>query len=388
MQINVKFLCQMTGHLAFTLLICMSTLSLAQADSAACKPTWPAWESFKNNLISQDGRVIDASSAANKTTSEGQAYALFFALIANDRVMFDKLLEWTERNLTPNDLSSTLPAWAWGKNDDGHWGILDNNSASDADLWMAYALGEAGRLWGDRRYIALSSLLANRILLDETLNAPKLGLVLLPGIDGFIHEEKRVHLNPSYLPMQLMRWFATHSKDPRWTSLHDTSQKIIIKSSPRGYAPEWTIYDYESGFIPNDDAKKSSDGSYNAIRVYLWAGMLHWSDPTRQALMDRLMPMGRLVGKLGAPPESVNVLTGKTSGAGSSGFSAAMIPFLQAAGLNKIAQQQIERIESHPISGDNYYDQVLGLFALGWHNKLYRFDLTGNITPSWKTKCQ
>jgi len=371
--------------------VCTVLLSLplqGHTASESCEPSWPAWDSFKKNLVSQDGRVIDYSSETNKTTSEGQAYALFFALVANDRVMFEKLLNWTERNLTPNDLSSRLPAWAWGKNDQGNWGILDNNSASDADLWLAYTLGEAGRLWDERRYIALSSLLANRILQDETLKAPKLGLVLLPGIDGFIHDEQRVHLNPSYLPMQLMRWFTTHSKDPRWNALHDTSQKTIIQSSPRGYAPEWTIYDYERGFLPDDNAEKSSEGSYNAIRVYMWAGMMHWSDPTRQALMDRLMPMGRLVRNLSTPPESVNVLTGTASGTGSSGFSAAMIPFLQAAGLHKIAQQQIERIESHPISGDNYYDQVLSLFALGWHNKLYRFDPTGNITPGWKTKCQ
>ena len=142
------------------------------------------------------------------------------------------------------------------------------------------------------------------------------------------------------------------------------------------------------GSYPTMMPKKSSEGSYNAIRVYMWAGMMHWSDPTQQALIDRLIPTGRVVRSHGAPPESVNILTGTASGTGSSGFVAAMIPFLQATGLHKIAQQQIERIESQPISGNNYYDQALSLFALGWHNKFYRFDSTGNLTPGWKSKCQ
>jgi endo-1,4-beta-D-glucanase Y len=44
-------------------------------------------------------------------------------------------------------LQTRLPAWLWGKNKDGEWKTLDPNSASDADVWMAYTLVEAGRLW-------------------------------------------------------------------------------------------------------------------------------------------------------------------------------------------------------------------------------------------------
>ena len=388
MQLDAKSFSQTIISLAFTLIIGILTLNMAHAESAACQPSWPAWEAFKTNLISADGRVVDYSSEANKTTSEGQAYALFFALVANDRAMFDKLLNWTNDNLTPEDFSARLPAWAWGKNDEGNWGILDNNSASDADLWMAYTLGEAGRLWDERRYLALSSLMANRILLDETADIPKLGLVLLPGINGFILGDNRVRLNPSYMPLQLLKWFATHSEDPRWDALYDSSLRVIINASPRGYAPEWAIYDAERGFMPDDDADTKYSGSYNAIRVYLWAGMMHQDDPARHGLLDRLMPMGRFISNHGSPPEHINVMTGTANGTGSSGFSAAMIPYLQTVGLNKVAAQQLERIKSRPIIDNNYYDQVLSLFAIGWYNDLYRFDSTGNLTLSRMKKCQ
>lgn len=336
--------------------------------------------------------MIDGSTEIMKTTSEGQSYALFFALVANDRITFDLLLNWTEKNLANGDLASNLPAWVWGKKEDDSWGVLDNNSASDADLWMAYSLGEAGRLWTERRYVALSSLMANRILSAETLEARGLGIVLLPGSNGLTPSATRVRLNPSYAPLQLMHWFAAHSKDQRWPSLLTSSKQLIVGSSPKGFAPDWVIYDYNKGFLPDANEKspgeKSDIGSYDAIRVYLWAGMLNRDDEERQSLLAALKPMAKFVESRGYPPQSIHVLTGASEYQGSSGFSAAMVPFLQAAGLNKAVDSQLQRIETQPVAEDSYYDQVLSLFALGWHDSLYRFDHKGNITPSWISTCQ
>ncbi|MEK9939779.1 MAG: glycosyl hydrolase family 8, partial [Methylotenera sp.] len=78
------------------------------------------------------------------TTSEGQAYALFFALVANDQPQFERLLQWTQLNLAQGNLATNLPAWHWGQKADGSWGVIDGNSASDADIWIVYTLLEAG----------------------------------------------------------------------------------------------------------------------------------------------------------------------------------------------------------------------------------------------------
>ncbi len=386
----LAFMYRSLRYLLFTLIISLP-FSAAQATQATCEKTWLAWENFKRNFIDKDGRVVDGSTEAMKTTSEGQSYALLFSLVANDRTTFDLLLNWTEKNLAAGDLTSNLPAWAWGKKEDDRWGVLDNNSASDADLWMAYTLGEAGRLWTDRRYVALSSLMANRILSAETLEVRGLGVVLLPGSNGFTPSATSVRLNPSYAPLQLMRWFTAHSKDPRWPSLLASSRQLIIGSSPKGYAPDWVIYDYGQGFRHDSNEKSPGEkrdvGSYDAIRVYLWAGMLNRDDEERQSLLEALKPMAKFVESHGYPPQSIHTLTGASDYQGSSGFSAAMVPFLQAVGLNKAADAQLQRIETQPVAEDSYYDQVLSLFALGWHDSLYRFDHKGNITPSWISQC-
>jgi endoglucanase len=358
------------------------------AAPAGCTTSWPEWEAFKKSFISEDGRVVDGNTEALMTTSEGQAYAMFFSLVANDRQTFGRLLNWTENNLAEGDLASRLPAWAWGKGEGGEWGVLDENSASDADLWMAYALGEAGRLWGDRRYVALSSIVANRILETETRSVGGLGVVLLPGASGFTVGDSTVRLNPSYVPLQLMRWFAVRSKDSRWAALLDSSRQLIAGSAPRGYAPDWVVYESGKGFVFDADDNKPGVGSYDAIRVYLWAGMLNRDAADYQPLLKALRPMAEFVERHGYPPESIQVATGRAGDPGSSGFSAAMVPFLRAAGLNDALGKQLQRIEAQPVAGDAYYDQVLSLYAMGWYNSFYRFGPDGNLTPRWMSSCQ
>ncbi|MDZ9237727.1 glycosyl hydrolase family 8 [Escherichia coli] len=48
------------------------TMLLLAAFSVQAACTWPAWEQFKKDYISQEGRVIDPSDARKITTSEGQ----------------------------------------------------------------------------------------------------------------------------------------------------------------------------------------------------------------------------------------------------------------------------------------------------------------------------
>ncbi len=382
MGFNLKLVQGTLKILACMLMLCLSSPALP------CESPWPAWESFKKSSITDEGRVEDQGEDGTRTTSEGQSYALFFALVAGDRTTFEKLLSWTEKNLSENDLIAHLPSWELGKREDDSIGVRDTNSASDSDLWIAYTLGEAGRLWQDRRYVALSSLLANRILTSETLEVPGLGLVLLPGAAGFKLSPSRVRLNPSYTPMQLMRWFSNRSKDARWAALLNSSRQVILRSAPKGYAPDWTIYDYDGKFLPDTDPQKGRVGSYDAIRVYLWAGMMSRDDADRSLIIDALKPMARQVEKLGYPPESVDIQTGESKNQGPGGFSAAMVPFLRAAGFEKAAKEQLRLLDLQPISDDRYYDQVLSLFALGWQNELYRFDSKGNLIPSWKSKCK
>src|SRR5262249_3814760 len=119
--------------------VAVMTVALALqlwAGLCADRSPWPLWNAYVTHFISDDGRVIDPAAGAI-TTSEGQSYALFFALVANDRPLFLRLLAWTRDNLAGGRLGERLPAYKWGRRRDGAWGVLDSNSAADSDLWIA-----------------------------------------------------------------------------------------------------------------------------------------------------------------------------------------------------------------------------------------------------------
>jgi endoglucanase len=372
-----------------------AALLIASLGAAAATCPWPAWDAFKRDTISADGRVVDASTAQQATVSEGQAYGLFFALVANDRATFERLLTWTENNLAEGDLASRLPAWIWGRREAAggkpeSWGVLDANPASDADLWIAYALLEAGRLWQERRYTALGTVIARQVLRQETALLPGLGRTLLPGPMGFHPEPTIWRLNPSYVPPQVMRRLAVlWPQEPEWGQLLASSTRLLLETAPGGFSPDWVEYHggARPGFRP--DRKTGAEGAYNAIRVYLWAGMLPEQEATRARMLAAYRPLADYTIAHGHPPERVDTRTGAVGpNAGNAGFSAAVAPYLAALGHADAAQHQVQRLRK--LAADEplgYYSQVLALFGLGFLDGLYRFETDGALTPAWTATC-
>ncbi|MCL9685452.1 cellulose synthase complex periplasmic endoglucanase BcsZ [Legionella maioricensis] len=357
-------------------LVFILLILLLHSDGLITFSYWPSWRDFKLYYINEDGRVVDSSTPNKVTTSEGQSYAMFFALVANDRPMFDKLLRWTENNLASGDLSAQLPAWLWGKNPQQQWVVLDHNSASDADLWIAYDLLEAGRLWKNQHYETLGTQLLDRILKEEVVDIPNMGSMLLPGKTGFIHGDNW-RLNPSYLPPQILAKFTL--LNTHWNEIEQNSLRLLIESSPKGFAPDWIIWHKETGWQP--DQEHPNLGSYNAIRVYLWIGMLAQDLGYKEELVKHFQPMITLTQQLGAPPEKINTVTGKYTGKGPVGFSAALLPLMANAPELK---KQRQRLDDSSISTEGYYNSVLRLFGQGWDQQHYRFSRQGELLPEWQ----
>ena len=366
----------------------LSTSMMTMSDSALgagvkCE-AWPAWQRFKLLYLSDDGRVIDGSTEAQITTSEGQSYALFFALVANDRKAFDLILRWTHDNLAESKLDKLLPAWKWGRADDGAWGVLDNNPASDADLWIAFSLGEAARLWNEMRYANLGAEIAKNILRNETALVPGLGTVLLPGPQGFVGQDSW-RLNPSYLTLSLLRGLARQTKEPLWNDIASTSEQIILGSAPKGFAADWVEFT-RNGFI--SDRRSQGVGSYDAIRVYMWAGMLPASDPMRDKLTSALQPMVESASKRAAPVEIVDTQTLNMRGDGPPGFSAALLPMLANARKTAALQTHRQRAAEGSLQNNqSYYSDALTLFGLGWLEQRYRFNRAGLLNVRWTPAC-
>jgi endoglucanase len=360
-----------------------------------CKPQpWAMWDSYAARFVDGQGRVIDPQ-GDSRTTSEGQSYALFFALVDNDRPRFDRVLAWTQANLAQGDLSAHLPSWLWGRDKDGAWKTLDPNSAGDSDVWIAYTLCEAGRLWKHPPYSDIGRSMMARIAAAEVRDLPGLGPMLLPGPIGFEHHGAWT-LNPSYLPVFLFQRFAAIDPAGPWQKIALNIPRVVEHSSRNGFAMDWVTYSPESGFSPSpqspdDKTAAPPSGSYDAIRVYLWAGMLDGEGRTRSELLKSLYGMNAYLAVHDAPPERVNGQGIPLGNDGGAGFSAALFPYLAAIPDSaKALSRQVTRVNALKDSTSGllgkdlrYYDQNLGLFGAGFLHGRYKFGPGGELAVGW-----
>ena len=369
------------------------------ASTAGCKQgPWALWNAYSARFIDAQGRVIDPQ-GEGRTTSEGQSYALFFALVNDDRTHFDRVLAWTQANMVGGDMGARLPGWLWGKAPDGSWKLLDQNSASDSDCWIAYTLLEAGQMWHEVKYTALGRQMLRLIEKQEVAELPGFGSMLMPGPTALWTHNQTYTVNPSYVPLFLFQRFQVLDGAGPWGAIAMNIPRLLRQSSRHGFAMDWADYVGGDGFYPapppgavvEGQPKKPAVGSYDAIRVYLWAGMLDGAGHTRSETEGAVSGMAAYLSNHAAPPEKVNSDGVPQEGDGPVGFSAAVLPYLHALpDMSKVATQQRIRVgaqldASTGLYGKDpaYYDQNLILFATGFSDGRFRFGPHGELKVEW-----
>ncbi|MGF1513129.1 MAG: glycosyl hydrolase family 8 [Elainellaceae cyanobacterium] len=287
----------------------------AAPDSAEArlKQMAESWQAYKQQFIQADGRVIDRE-ARDRTVSEGQAYALLRAVMADDPATFAVVLNWSENNLgvqAEGGRPHQLWAWQWGKDDAGQWGILDPNFASDADLDAATALILAARRWNQPQYLDLAQAKLADLWALSTLAVPnyqpsedrstQLGFgdrYFLPGPrEAFQPTPNQVYLNPSYLAPYAFRLFSQVDPGHDWLSLVDSSYDVLTESaevSAVGLPSDWVALDLATGrysAVAPSTGLRSRYG-FDAYRVW-WRVALDASlaqEPRAAAYLDEHLP--------------------------------------------------------------------------------------------------
>jgi len=220
-----------------------------------------SYEVYKKDYMSKDGRIIDPD-RDNITTSEGQAYMLLMSRASNDRETFDLIYKWAKNNLERKD---KLFAWLWGKNKNGEYKILDENTASDADVDIAFALITAYEKWHDKKYLKEALPIVQAIWDKETRRVGNY-LILMPGVEQAA--SKIIEVNPSYFSPYAFRVFQKYDDKHDWKELVDSSYfylNAVMSKTQTGLPPNWFLI--QNGQIVVEDSKRG-DFSYDAIRVF------------------------------------------------------------------------------------------------------------------------
>jgi endoglucanase len=239
--------------------------------TAAAATVHPDWKIFRQRFVEADGRVVD-DAQGKVSHSEGQGFAMLLAVHHDDRATFERLWQWTRKNLQTRE--DALFAWRW----EAKTGVVDRNDASDADMLIAWALLRAGEKWRNTDYAAAGVRIAQdirKVLLKRTTH----GLILLPGASGF-EKPDGTTINLSYWVLPAFRDIARADPSPEWDELVKSGMAILQYSrfGRWGLPPDWLRLDRTvapaEGFPPRF--------GYDAVRIPIY---LLWSRRETDALL-------------------------------------------------------------------------------------------------------
>jgi len=196
------------------------------------------WVIFQENFISPEGRVIDTGNAS-VSHSEGQGYGLIIAEAYGDRQAFDRIWEWTQKNLQtrPDD---KLLSWQWTPDGQNGGAVSDPNNASDGDLLVAWALVRAHRQWGDYKYQQAAAQILTDLAKLNVIDLQDDGLIFIPGTVGFAHDGIFT-LNLSYYVFPAFRELGEAFPSSPWQQLDKSGLALVTKASfgRYGLTPDW-----------------------------------------------------------------------------------------------------------------------------------------------------
>jgi len=263
-----------------------------------------AWPGYRQAFIQPEGRVVDTGNHGI-SHSEGQGYAMVLAVAAQDRETFARLWDWTSRELyiRPDGLA----AWRWDPAQTPR--VTDRNNASDGDLLIAWALGEAGLRWDVPEYTQ-AMLKITAALFSHTVIESRVGPVLLPGVEGFDARSQPDGpvVNLSYWIFPAIDRLEVLSPAQDWAGLRRSGLSLLRTSrfGPLRIPPEWLAIGARQS---QPAAKFERRFSYNAVRIPLY---LAWSS---RAPVDQLRPfvtMWNAAQDIG--PFIIDIDDGKASG--------------------------------------------------------------------------
>jgi endoglucanase len=312
------------------------------------------WFQFQARFLLPDGRVVDTGNGG-VSHSEGQGWGMLFALAADDRPGFERILGWTRRVLRrPGD---NLHAWRFRP--DQALPVDDPNNATDGDLCIAWALLDAGTRWDIPEYRELGTAIARDIL---RLLVRRVGAysVLLPGARGFELLEGTI-INPSYYVFPAFAALARAVPDPAWVRLAADGLMLLrnCRFGRWGLPPDWVVLGRADGglTLPGNWPPRFS---FDAVRVPLY---LAWAGLGSEPALDRVRHFWTDPAHLVIPAWADLTNDSIAPYAASPGVAA----IARLVGAQRLAGPVVRQAEASVADAPNYYSAALSLLVrMAW----------------------
>lgn len=263
----------------------------------------PDWQQYKTQFLDASGRIIDTGNK-NVSHSEGQSWGMLLSVNYDDQQTFDNIWNWTQTHLQIRD--DALLAWRWTPETDAEGShVTDQNNASDADLYTAWALIRASKKWADAKYADDARTILTTVktklikpFADQT--------VLLPGAVGFERDDHLI-LNLSYWVFPALRDISKFDQDPVWNTLIDSGLSLIEQAQFGQWQlpADWIALYIDHSVKPSEDFPVRF--SYDAIRIPL---SLAWLNQDMSNTLAPYQALQKHLSKMESTPAWIDLETG------------------------------------------------------------------------------
>ncbi len=231
------------------------------------------WDSFRHCFIDPTGRVIDTGNG-HISHSEGQGYAMLAASAVGSEAQFEQLWSWTRQHLQQRR-DDQLLIWQWQPKAPH---TPDLNNASDGDIAVAWALLRGAQRW-QRSQWQQQALQLLAAIEQHLLRTQGEQVLLLPGIDGFSHDDGHEY-NLAYWLYPALRSFAQHQPKGPWQPLIDAGLQLLRDSSQAnelGLPADWLLLSHDNQL--QQQGERRGRFGFEAIRIPLY---LCWANACEQ----------------------------------------------------------------------------------------------------------
>jgi len=235
------------------------------------------WIAYKEQFIT-DGQVIDRENN-NLSSSEGQGFALLFAVFSNDRKQFEKIWARTQQHMQRKDYLFRGQVDFSEKTCDKAC-ISSQPNASNGDIIIAWALFAAENKWDRQIYLVEGFRVLDAIkakLIDK-----KYGYQLvLPTEKSIQSGDKPLQINLSYWVFPAFNLFADITGDPIWSEVYQSGVSLMkwARFGKWDLPADWMMLSEDK--VTLEGAQSSTYGeNANRLPLYLMLAKNYQTDLT------------------------------------------------------------------------------------------------------------
>lgn len=223
------------------------------------------WIVYKEQFIDTN-RILDAD---NISSSEGQGFALLFAVFSNDRKQFQDMWAWTKENMQREDRLFRQQVIPSQEGECDSQCVSAEPNASNGDIIIAWALLAAENKW-DRQVFLVEGLRVLDAIKTKLIREQFGYQLILPSEKGVELPDDRIQINLSYWVFPALNLFTEVTGDPLWAEVYQSGTSLMqsARFGDLNLPADWMVLSKDNASLQDANSTEFGENA-NRLPLYL-----------------------------------------------------------------------------------------------------------------------